>query len=360
MFTDGSKLYFGLAVIAGFAFGVLGWATGWQMQATLGAASVVIAFFFLGGLMLYVRDDESRPAALDAAPSVPAPRHATWPLVAAFGAALAAVGMALDTRLTITGLVVVGLAILEWAIQSWADRASADPVYNDRVRGRLMHPIEFPVAGLLAGGLIVFGFSRIMVALSKDSAIVAFAIVGVLVMVVAVILGTRPQLSRAVLGGVLCVSAGAALVGGVAGIAAGEREFHPHEDECAQRGEGSLTVSNKSGVAATITFDGGAFDPESFVGGRNTVLTVIFKNLGEEDTKFVVEAGERDALDSEGNPLKGADGEALREPIEYCTDLVRPDTQQALTFSFLEPGTYPFIAQDEAGTTKAEGMVTVP
>jgi hypothetical protein len=40
---------------------VLGWATGWQMQATLGAGSVLIAFVFLGGLMLYIRDDETRP-----------------------------------------------------------------------------------------------------------------------------------------------------------------------------------------------------------------------------------------------------------------------------------------------------------
>ena len=34
MFTTGSKLYFGLAALAAAALGVLGWATGWQMQAT--------------------------------------------------------------------------------------------------------------------------------------------------------------------------------------------------------------------------------------------------------------------------------------------------------------------------------------
>ena len=154
-----------------------------------------IVFLFLGGLMLYVRDaDVYVPPAADETP--PRRRPATrpgrsWPR---FGAALAAIGMALDTRLFIAGIVVVGLAILEWAVQSWADRASADPVYNDRVRGRLMHPLEFPVAGLLGGGLIVFGFSRVMVALSKDRCHSSPSpSLGLLVMGVAVILGTRPQ-----------------------------------------------------------------------------------------------------------------------------------------------------------------------
>ena len=56
---------------------------------------------------------------------------------------------------------------------------------------------------------------------------------------------------------------------------------------------GSLTVSAKSGVAGTISFDGSAFDPDTFVAGRNAVLTVIFKNLSDEEAKFVVHAGER-------------------------------------------------------------------
>lgn len=360
MFTTGSKLYFGLAALAAATLGVLGWATGWQMQATLGAASVLIAFAFLGGLMLYIRDDETSPAAADAPEAAPAPRHAAWALAAGFGAALAGIGMALDTRLVIVGLVIVGLSVVEWAVQSWADRASTDPVYNDRVRGRLMHPLEFPVAGLLCGGLIVFGFSRIMVALSKNGAIVVFAVVGAIVMALAVLLGTRPKVSRTVVGGVLSVSAVIALAAGVAGIGAGERSFHPHESSCDQREVGSLTVSAKSGVAGTISFDGSAFDPDTFVAGRNAVLTVIFKNLADEEAKFVVHAGAIDKLDESGQPVKAADGSAVKVPIEYCTDLVRPDTQAALTMNFIEPGTYDFEAQDEGGAVHATGAATVP
>ena len=208
MLTTGSKLYLGLAALAAVAVGALGWATGWQMQATLGAGSVLVVFLFLGGLLLYVRDADVYVApAADETPRACAPARRVGIGRRPSVPRSPRIGMALDTRLFIAGMVVVGLAILEWVVQSWADRASADPVYNDRVRGRLMHPLEFPVAGLLGGGLIVFGFSRVMVALSKEGALVAFAVLGLIVMGVAVILGTRPSVSRAVVGGVLSISA---------------------------------------------------------------------------------------------------------------------------------------------------------
>ena len=100
--------------------------------------------------MLYIRDDETSPAAADGARGrAGAPPRRLGPRRRRSVPRCAGIGMALDTRLFIVGLVVVGLSVVEWAVQSWADRASADPVYNDRVRGRLMHPLEFPVAGLL-------------------------------------------------------------------------------------------------------------------------------------------------------------------------------------------------------------------
>jgi hypothetical protein len=359
MVTTGAKLYLGLAVIAAAVFGVLGWATRWQMQATMGAGSAVVAFFFLGCLCLYLRDDNATADEVVTAPA-PAPRHAAWSIAAAFGAVVAAVGLPIDTRLFIGGLAIVGLAILEWVVQSWADRASADPAYNDRLRGRLMHPLEFPVAGLLCGGLIVFGFSRVMVALSKNGAIVAFAALGVLVLGLAVLLGTRPEVSRKVLGGVLSISALVFLAGGVAGISRGERDIEHHEGACESDALGSKTVSNKASVAGIITFDGSAFDTDSFVGGRNVDLTLIFKNTSDADTKFVVHAGQRDKLDDTGQPVKTPDGQTVKENVEFCTNLVRPSTQAALTVKFLEPGTFEFDAVSSEGTTLASGKVIVP
>ena len=359
MVTTGSKLYLGLAAIATAVLGVLGWATRWQMQATMGAASAVVAFFFLGCLCLYLRDDEATADEEATAPA-PAPRHAAWSVAAAFGAVVAAIGLPIDTRLFIGGLVVVGLSIVEWVVQSWADRASADPAYNDSLRGRLMHPLEFPVAGLLGGGLIVFGFSRVMVALSKDGAIVAFGAIGLVVMGIAVLLGTRPEVSRKVLGGVLSVSALVLLAGGVVGISHGERSIEEHESACESDAVGSKTVSNKASVAGVISFDGRDFDVDSFVAGRNVDLTLIFKNLSDAEAKFVVHAGQQDKLDDAGNPVKTPDGQAVKEDIEFCTNLVLPSTQTALTVKFLEPGSYDFNAVGKEGATLATGAVMVP
>jgi hypothetical protein len=360
MLTTGSKLYLGLAAIAGAVLVVLGWATRWAMPPTFGAASALVAFTFLGALWVYLRDDDATAEEGASAEATPVPRHAAWSLAAAFGIVVAAIGLPVDTRLFIGGLVVAGLSIVEWAVQSWADRASSDPAYNDRLRGRLMHPLEFPVAGLLCGGLIVFGFSRVMVALSKNGAIVAFAVIGLLVISIAGLLGTRPELSRKVLGGVLSVSAVALLAGGIAGIGEGERRFEEHESSCESASDGSKTVADKASVAAIVTFDGTGFDADTFVGGRNVVLTVIFKNGSGQDTRFVVHAGQRDKLDSNGNPVKTPDGQAVKEDVEFCTNLVRPTTQQALTVLFLEPGSYEYDAQSENGDNLATGTVVVP
>ena len=168
-------------------------------------------------------------------------------------------------------------------------------------------------------------------------------------------------MSRAVVGGVLSISAVVALAGGVAGIGAGERSFHPHEEECAQREEGSLTVSDKASVAATITFDGRPSTRTRSSIGRNTVQTMIFKNLSDELTKFVVQAGEREALDSAGQALTGAGrrghhgaGRVLHRP--------RPARHPAGADRQLPRARLlPVIeAQDEEGTVHAEGTVMVP
>ena len=361
MLTTGSKLYFGLATAAGLVLAVLGWATHWNLQATLGAGCALLVFLFLGGVTLYVRDDlATAPAEEPTEAETPMPRHATWAVTAAFGAALAAVGLPIDNRLFVAGLVVIGLSAVEWAVQSWADRASADPVYNEQVRGRLMHPLEFPIAGALAFGVVVLGFSRVMVALSKDGAIIAFAVIGAVVMGIAVLMGTRPHLTRRIVGGVLSVSALVLLAGGIAGINHGFRPFEEHENACESDSLASRTVSDKASVAEVISLERRSFTPNTFVGARNSVFTVIFKNLTDQEVKFVVHAGTTPKLDAAGQPVKAADGTTLMVALDYCTNFVRPDTQQALTLSFPTPGTFKFEAEPRAAGSLAAGSVVVP
>ena len=49
-------------------------------------------------------------------------------------------------------------------------------------------------------------------------------------------------------------------------------------------------MSDKASVAAIVTFDEDALDPEAVVIGRSTVQTMIFKNLSDDLTKLVVQA----------------------------------------------------------------------
>ena len=85
------------------------------------------------------------------------------------------------------------------------------------------------------------------------------------------------------------------------------------------------------------------------------------ESLSEEEAKFLVHAGQTDKLDESGQPVKAADGSAVKVPIEYCTDLVRPNTQAALTMKFIEPGTYDFEAQDAGhGPVVAADRTTYP
>ena len=58
-------------------------------------------------------------------------------------------------------------------LQAWAERASADARYNSAVRERMAGPLEFPLAGAVAVGILVYAFSRIMLWLSKTNTVIA-------------------------------------------------------------------------------------------------------------------------------------------------------------------------------------------
>ena len=52
----------------------------------------------------------------------------------------------------VAGLLVLGLAALEWTVAAWAERATGDDRVNQRIRNRVLNPIEVPVAGVLIIG----------------------------------------------------------------------------------------------------------------------------------------------------------------------------------------------------------------
>ena len=88
-----------------------------------------------------------------------------------------------------------------------------------------MAPIEMPVGGLILIGLVVFSFSRLFLTMSKDGAILAAAILGILIFGAAIALSFAPQMKRTLVVGALVLGAVLVLALGIFGAVRGEREF---------------------------------------------------------------------------------------------------------------------------------------
>jgi Cytochrome c oxidase subunit IV len=256
MVGTGARFFYGLFAFGLIAAGVYGLASGGE---PLGVISIgwkggvgehfgyaVLTLFATSALVLAVFSSVLRdvdPAVVaaasptDALPEVPAPATGSvWPLVAAIGLIITALGLVTGSWLFALGLIVIAVTIVEWAVRAWADRATGDPVVNQAIRDRLMAPIEVPAAALIVLAFVVLGISRVLLAVSATTSVV----IGV-VLLAALILGALavlawPEKSRRIATVLLVVGALAVIAGGIAGVAAGSREFH-HEEPTHEGGE---------------------------------------------------------------------------------------------------------------------------
>src|SRR4051794_38258681 len=260
MITTGSKHFFGIGAVLILA--AICYLVGTEVEFN---GSIVLffaggAFVVLGIITSYTRDaDLEAPAVssgsaadvegLRAGGTGTAP--SLWPVLAAFGVIVTILGLVLDRRVFIAGVLLMGAAVVEWAVQGWADRASSDPAYNASIRGRLMHPFEFPFLGAAAVALVIFGFSRVMLAVNEHAAIWVFIGVGAIVLTVAALLSIRPRIPRGLLFGTLVLGAVVAVVAGIIGAAHGEREIEAGVQE-GTGGRTSNIVGDKSN-ALTLT-----------------------------------------------------------------------------------------------------------
>lgn len=368
MFTTGSKLFLGASVLA-FA-GTLIYAVGESdaSAGTVGLIAATIALVFLTGINFWVRDGNvsaTDPAALEAAAAAsPAPVRSMWPIVAAFGVALLAVGLVIGYAITWAAIIIVLMSTVEWMVQAWSERASADPEYNEGVRRRIMNPLELPVLGALGLGLIIFSFSRIMLWLPAAAATIAFALIGLAVLGFGALVALKRNVARSLVV-VLCTLGGVSMIGaGVAAAVAGPREVEPHELPSYQEGtcdaaeseadhKSSEELAAKAALAAQIILEGGVLraevigvegNPDPVTLPRSGDSFIQFKNLDEgEPRRLLVDLGV-EVLDS------GTDRERAVEDIT-CTQAVetggsqfivvkppRPSRSSDDPFSFSVPG----------------------
>lgn len=154
---------------------------------------------------------------------------AIWPVLGAIGAGITIVGYSSGGLILYAGFGVLVATLVEWMVQSWAERATADPAYNAALRNRIMYPIEVPAAGLLALGLVIITFSRVLLAVPKEGSIVIAAVVATLMVATAFFVVSRPKIPSGALAWVLAASAVVLLAAAVIGGVSGERRIGEHE-----------------------------------------------------------------------------------------------------------------------------------
>lgn len=246
MITLGARLYFGLSAVAILAAWILGLASGGSILGVLTFSwsgpvgdqfgftvltGLAAASFFLGVVTTAFRDaDATAVIELTGGDELPAtpppPALSPWPLVAAVGATLLAIGVIVDVWLTGMGLFLMGISAVEWVVTNWSERLTTDPEANSAIRNRLMAPFETPLAAAFGIFLFVFFASRVLLAAPTVVATTLFALFAAAMLAVGAYLASRPKVSRSTITGALLVGALILIGGGIAGLASGEREFH--------------------------------------------------------------------------------------------------------------------------------------
>jgi hypothetical protein len=306
MTTPATRFYFALAAIAWFGalvYGVgsggtpigvvsLGWSGGvgdhLGYSILIGLAATAFAIGAVTAVIVDLLPRTARSAddqVVDVAPVNSAP----WPVVGAFGAGILAIGAVSSSVLFIAGAVVLGVTLVEWVVQSWADQATGDAEVNASIRSRLMAPVEVPVIGVLIIAFVVLGLSRVLLAVSKDGSAALAIVVGVVVLAIAVLIGTGKLGSNAITG-LLLVGAVAVLAGGIVGAAVGERDFEHHEPGHGSESEDEGDESHEGGDEGFEVNDPGEGVPPGYDFDQDDTLAP--GNTPAENTTTTVAAEE--------------------------------------------------------------------
>lgn len=382
MITTGSKLLIGSAVVATLAAIMYG-ITQDGVLGTVGLASAAVALAFLAGVNLAIRDSnvlDTDPASVEASAAARVrPNNSLWPFLFGGGAIVLTVGLVTTQVVVTIGLVLLLAAGTEWVVQAWSERTSSDPAHNDEVRIRTLGPLEFPLFGAIAVGILVYAFSRMMLYFTQANTVIFFAVVAGILLIIGFVVAFRPSVRSGAIGGILAVAAVAIIAGGVVTAVDGQREIHEHEtvgelsedgicespDEFEADENASQTVSASASVAAILTLDSAG--DLSFRKQGQTPDVQQEMTLARSNTSNIIFVNESDherrlSLDLGTEFVEGEDGEEEEVPFQMCTTLVEEDGEQLLTVlipvpSSAVPGGYRFFVP---GVDSAELNLVVP
>jgi hypothetical protein len=212
-------------------------------------------------------------------------------------------------------------------------------------------------------GVVIFSFSRIMLAISKNAGTVAFIVLAAVVLAAGSMFAIRPALKPALVSGICVIGAVGIVAGGIAGAGAGLRpqlaeaaaEDHFSHRECGPEKakyfdkKAMKTLSLRSNALAIIELRDGKLTAE--VSGfttpqqrvsvpRANAVTFIFRNFDSAERRMVAYLGTAAAATPVDGEMAGKHGDTN----ETCTQLIPQGAEQALTIKYNKPS----IAQAEA------------
>jgi len=348
MFTNGSKYFIGLTGFSAVALVIYLVAVDGAIGGAVPLASIMVASGLLAGLALFNRDGDVQVGDATAPANVAPVGSSLWPLVSTVGIVGMGVGLITHEIIFLLGLFALAAGFVEWVIQGWSESASSDRSYNASVRGRLIHPLEFPILATVGSGVIILSFSRIMLAISKTAGAVVFIIVGTIVLAGGVVFAVRPNLKKTVAVGLCAIGAVGIVAGGIAGASAGKRdqlvkaneEDHFAHKECGEEKSkyfdfnAEAKVSMRSNPMATIEFVDGKLQARELGLKANTNkitvqksndISIIFRNKTEGEHRLTLFYGEKEVQDG------------VVEELHNCTQMIEEGEEQLLTFRIDRP-----------------------
>jgi hypothetical protein len=218
--------------------------------------AVAAAAAFLAALLIAFRDADPEAEAeavhTETVPLTRAPAGANyWPIIGAFGVGMMAIGWVANNAVLIAGIGLLVVTAVVWTFRAWADRATGDDQVNYEIYHRFLDPMRIPVLSILGIGIVVFGISRILLAVSREAAIAVFLGTFVFLGLLFVLLAFLPKASKAVFTGLFVLLGAGFLIGGVVAAVHGEREFHEEQEAPAHEGTGSGTGTGEGTGGST-------------------------------------------------------------------------------------------------------------
>lgn len=198
--------------------------------------AVFVTSTAMAGLMAAFRDADPESLAelahVESAPVVEPPRHSSyWPMLSAFAAGTAVVGLAVNTALFLAGVFALVLIGMEWAVRTWAENATGDPTLNEEYREHLAGVLEIPGLAVVAIGAFVMAGSRVFLAVDATAAVIIAGVASFLLLLGFSAVAYYPRAGKSV-ASIFVVLAGIIVIGsGIFAAAIGERDFEEHHGE---------------------------------------------------------------------------------------------------------------------------------